>query len=110
MRGRTVRTEVGGMGQTSVDQHSQSWIGALRAGVIRLGRPIHRRLRQEKLDLFFSLTAGGERNTLFDVGGNTGMESEFFPLYQAFCEGTCVNLGPSPDRPTLPAMWWVLAR
>ncbi len=97
------------MGQPSVDQQSQSWIGALRAGVIRLGRPIHRRLRQEKLDLFFSLTANGERNTLLDVGGNTGMDSEFLPLYQAFREVTVVNLDPSPDRQTLPHVRRMLA-
>src|SRR5260370_450162 len=109
MRGRTVSTEVGGMGQPSVDQHSQSWTGALRAVVIRLGRPIHRRLRQEKLDLFFSLTANRERNTLLDVGGNTGMDSEFLPLYQAFREVTVVNLDPSPDRQTLPHVRRMLA-
>lgn len=97
------------MGQPSVDQHSQSWTGALRAGVIRLGRPIHRRLRQGKLDLFFSLTANGERNTLLDVGGNTGMDSEFLPLYQAFREVTVVNLDPSPDRQSLPHVRRMLA-
>jgi len=90
------------MGQASVEQHSQSWISALREGVIRLGRPIHRRLRQEKVELFFSLTADSKRSTLLDVGGGTGIDSEFVPLYQAFREVTVVNLDPSPDRHTLP--------
>jgi len=98
----TVSNEAGDMGQASVEQHSQSWISALREGVIRLGRPVHKRLRQEKLELFFSLTANAERNTLLDVGGGTGIASEFVPLYQAFREVTVVNLDPSPDRHTLP--------
>lgn len=90
------------MGQASVGQHSQSWVSALREGVIRLGRPVHKRLRQEKLELFFSLTANTQRNTLLDVGGGSGIDSEFVPLYQAFREVTVVNLDPSPDRHTLP--------
>src|SRR5260370_39511545 len=98
MRGRTVSTEVGGMGQPSVDQHSQSWTGALRAVVIRLGRPIHRRLRHEKLELLFSLTANRERNTLLDVGGNTERDSELLPLHRAVREVTVSTWGPSPLR------------
>ena len=90
------------MGQALVDQHVQSWTGALRAWVIRAGRPIHKRLRQEKRKLFFSLTANSERNTLLDVGGGTGIDSEFVPLYEAFREVTVVNLDPSGDRHPLP--------
>jgi ubiquinone/menaquinone biosynthesis C-methylase UbiE len=97
------------MGKASVEQHSQSWISALRRGVIRLGRPVHKRLRQEKLELFFSLTANAERDTLLDVGGGTGTDSEFVPLYQAFREVTVANLDPSPDRHKLPHVRWMVA-
>jgi SAM-dependent methyltransferase len=90
------------MEQASVEQDSQSWISTLREGMIRLGRPVHKHLRQEKLELFFSLTANAERSTLLDVGGGSGIDSEFVPLYQAFREVTVVNLDPSPDRHTLP--------
>jgi len=86
------------MGQALVDQHAQSWTGQLREWVIRAGRPIHKRLRQEKLNMFFSLTAGAKRNSLLDVGGDSGIDSEWLPLYQAFREVTVVNLDPSPDR------------
>src|ERR1700686_4149527 len=90
------------MRQALVNQHAQSWIGPLRALVVRAGRPIHKRLRQEKLDLFFSLTADAKRNSLLDVGGGSGIDSEWLLLYQAFREVTVVNLDPSPDRHPLP--------
>jgi ubiquinone/menaquinone biosynthesis C-methylase UbiE len=90
------------MAQAAVDQHSQSWVSALRGRVMRLGRPVHKRLRQVKLELFFSLSGNAERNTLLDVGGGTGIDSEFVSLYRAFRDVTVVNLDPSPDCYGLP--------
>jgi ubiquinone/menaquinone biosynthesis C-methylase UbiE len=90
------------MGQALVDQHGQSWIGALRERVVSAGRPLHKRLRKEKLNLLLSLMADGEKNTLLDVGGNSGIDSEWLPLYQAFREVSVVNLDPSPDPHSLP--------
>ena len=79
-----------------------SWIGLARSWVVRAGRPVHKRLRREKLDLFFKLIRESERNTLLDVGGGSGIDSEFLPLYEAFREVTIVNLDPSPDANPLP--------
>jgi ubiquinone/menaquinone biosynthesis C-methylase UbiE len=90
------------MEQASVHQQPQSWTGSLRTWVVRAGRPIHKRLRREKLELFFELMATAERNTLLDVGGGSGIDSEFVPLYRAFREVTVVNLDPSPDQSHLP--------
>jgi SAM-dependent methyltransferase len=86
----------------STHSNGRSWAGTLRAWVIRAGRPIHKRLRREKLELFLALTAYAERNKLLDVGGGTGIDSEFVPLYQTFREVTVVNLDPSPDQNQLP--------
>ena len=90
------------MEEESIHGESQSWAAPLRNWVVRAGRPVHKRLRREKLDLFFKLMASAERNTLLDVGGGTGIDSEFVPLYKAFREVTVVNLDPSPDPSPLP--------
>ena len=74
------------MGQALVDRHGQSWIGALRESVVSEGRPLHKRFRKEKLDLLLSLMADVEKNTLLDVGGDSGIDSEWLPFYRAFRE------------------------
>jgi len=95
--------------QASVQQHPQSWAGSIRTWVVRAGRPVHKRLRREKLKAFFELMATRERNTLLDVGGGSGIDSEFAPLYLAFREVTVVNLDPSPDPCPLPHVWQIVA-
>ena len=90
------------MGQMFVSERVQSRRSPLREWVTRAGRPIHKRLREGKLVLFLGLIAAGEKNTLLDVGGNSGIDSEWLPLYQAFREVTAVNLDPSPDPHPLP--------
>jgi SAM-dependent methyltransferase len=97
------------MEAASVHQQWQYWAESLRAWVVRAGRPIHKRLRKEKLDLFFKLSAGARRNTLLDVGGNSGIDSEWIPLYQAFREVTVANLDPSPDEHLLPHVRRIVA-
>jgi hypothetical protein len=97
------------MEAASVHQQRQSWAESLRAWVVRAGRPIHKRLRKEKLDLFFKLSANAEKNTLLDVGGNSGIDSEWMPLHQAFREVTVANLDPSPDQHPLPHVRRIVA-
>ena len=104
---RLIRTPVvslceGEMEAGSVHEQLQSWAGFLRAWVVRAGQPIHKRLRREKLALFFEISADTEKNTLLDVGGNSGIDSEWAPLYEAFREVAVANLDPSPDQNPLP--------
>jgi SAM-dependent methyltransferase len=90
------------MGQAFVSERVPSGRSPLREWVTRAGRPIHRRLRRGKLELFLGLIADGGKNTLLDVGGNSGIDSEWLPLYQQFREVSVVNLDPSPDPHPLP--------
>src|SRR3979411_1237179 len=69
-------------------------MSVLRTSVIRMGRPVHKILRGRKLDLFFRLIHHSSNSTLLDVGGGTGVDSEFVPLYRAFQNVTVVNLTP----------------
>lgn len=63
--------------------------------VLRSVRPIHDKFRKEKIDAFLSLTAGSvERTTLLDVGGGSGINGEFLPLYSLFAKVVVVNLTP----------------
>jgi hypothetical protein len=84
-------------------------MGLLRAGEIRAGRPIHKRLRKEKLNLFLKLWANAEKNTLLDAEGGSGIDSEWVPLYQAFREVSVANLDPSSDQHLLPHVRRVVA-
>jgi len=93
----------------SVHPQPQSWAGHLREQVVRAGRPVHKRLRKEKLKLFLELSAQAEKNTLLDVGGNTGIDSEWVPLYQAFREVTVANVEPSLDQHPLPHVRRIVA-
>jgi hypothetical protein len=97
------------MATASVHPHPQSWSGYLRERVVRAGRPIHKRLRKEKLKLFLELSAHAGKNTLLDVGGDTGIDSEWVPLYQAFREVTVVNVEPSADQHPLPHVRRIVA-
>jgi hypothetical protein len=90
------------MGQTFVGERAQSRRSSVREWVTRAGRPIHKRLRKGKLDLFLGLIADEGKNTLLDVGGNSGIDSEWLPLYQEFREVVAVNLNPAPDPYSLP--------
>jgi ubiquinone/menaquinone biosynthesis C-methylase UbiE len=59
-----------------------------------MGGPVHKILRGRKLDLFFRLIHHSSNSPLLDVGGGTGVDSEFVPLYHAFQNVTVVNLTP----------------
>lgn len=66
----------------------------IRNTATRFGRPIHRLLRGKKLAVFFQFMGTSTRSTLLDIGGGTGVDSEFIPLYRAFQNVTVVNLTP----------------
>ena len=61
-----------------------------------MGRPVHKVLRGQKLGVFFQLIGDSSKSTLLDVGGGTGIASEFVPLYRVFEKVTVVNLTPPP--------------
>lgn len=67
-----------------------------RSKILALAKPIHVRLRTQKLKLFESLT-GHEPGiySLLDVGGGLGLAREFVELYRYFKNVTVVNLCPS---------------
>jgi 2-polyprenyl-3-methyl-5-hydroxy-6-metoxy-1,4-benzoquinol methylase len=70
----------------------------IRNTATRLGRPVHKLLRGKKLAVFFRLLGTSSTNSLLDVGGGTGVDSEFVPLYRAFENVTVVNLAPPPTE------------
>jgi len=75
----------------------------------RVGRPVHKYLRQKKLVLFFEASKKTPRRTLLDVGGGIGIDSEFRPMYGAFDEVVTINLtapdlGPFKDRNIRPVI------
>jgi SAM-dependent methyltransferase len=75
-----------------------------------MGRPVHKALRGQKVDLFFRFSAASKKTTLLDVGGGTGIASEFLPLYRAFQDVTVVNLmAPPPDLRSLPNVKYEVA-
>jgi SAM-dependent methyltransferase len=53
-------------------------------------KALHHKMRREKVDVFLAMTA--KRGSLLDLGGATGVDMEFLPLYQAFAEVHTVNL------------------
>src|ERR1700730_4834032 len=75
----------------------------LRTAATRTGRSVHKMLRGQKLALFFEFIGGSPMSALLDVGGGTGIDSEFVPLYRAFQNVTVVNLTPpTSDLHSLP--------
>jgi hypothetical protein len=81
-----------------------------RSAALRLGKPVHKMLRGQKVDLFVKFIGGSSRSTLLDVGGGTGIDSEFMPLYRTFDEVTVVNLtAPPSDLNSLPNVKYEVA-
>ena len=68
----------------------------IRAATTRLGRPMHRMLRGQKVALFFQFMGDSAKSRLLDLGGGTGVDFEFGPLYKAFREVVVANLTPPP--------------
>src|SRR5438874_12525905 len=56
-------------------------------------KPVHRKLREQKVDLFLRLVGDASaRDTLLDVGGGAGIDGEFLGLYSGFSRVVAVNL------------------
>jgi len=68
-------------------------LSSFRNQILRWLRPIHRKLRREKVDLFLRLVGDASaRDTLLDVGGGAGIDGEFLDLYSGFSRVVAVNL------------------
>jgi ubiquinone/menaquinone biosynthesis C-methylase UbiE len=61
--------------------------------------PIHHRFRSGKAEQFLQLLNTQSPGRLLDIGGGTGMNGEFAPLYERFESVTVANLNP-PVRET----------
>lgn len=71
-------------------------MGLFRDKLLRWVKPIHRRMRDEKIDLFLRLVGTPSfRYRLLDVGGGTGIDGEFLRMYASFAEVVVVNLNIS---------------
>ena len=58
-------------------------------------RPIHEKYRNQKIAAFLEIVNGGSpTGRLLDVGGGSGINGEFLPLYARFKEVVVVNLQP----------------
>src|ERR1043166_8149597 len=63
--------------------------------VLGFAKPLHKRFRNQKIELFLSLIrANGGGGRLLDIGGGSGIDSEFLNLYKHFDEVVVVNLAP----------------
>ncbi len=68
--------------------------GPVRRWALTIAKPIHARLRSQKVRLF-SQHLLGTGLTLLDVGGSAGINSEFLQLYSRFSEAVIANLESS---------------
>jgi ubiquinone/menaquinone biosynthesis C-methylase UbiE len=65
--------------------------------VLGFAKPLHKRFRNQKIELFLSLIrADGGGSRLLDIGGGSGIDGEFLNLYKHFDEVAVVNLTPQP--------------
>jgi ubiquinone/menaquinone biosynthesis C-methylase UbiE len=67
---------------------------ALRRWALKIAKPIHVRLRSQKVKLFRQHLSGAGL-TLLDVGGGAGIDGEFLQLYSQFSKVATANLEPS---------------
>jgi hypothetical protein len=58
----------------------------------RIATPVHSRLRKRKVRTFFEALEPCHTDTLLDVGGWVGSDTEFFELYSFFPDMTSINL------------------
>ena len=75
-----------------------STLSAQIAGrVLGFAKPLHKRFRNQKNELFLSLIrANGGGGRLLDIGGGSGIDGEFLTLYKHFDEVAVANLTPQP--------------
>jgi hypothetical protein len=69
--------------------------GSMSGKLLGFAKPVHRRLRGQKIAMFLSLIRKyGRTGRLLDVGGGPGIDGEFLKLYARFDEVVVVNLIP----------------
>ena len=66
-------------------------MGSARDHFLSEIRPLHQKLRKQKVDIFLKLV-GGRASRLLDVGGAPGIAGEFLDLYRCFESVVVVNL------------------
>lgn len=74
----------------------------LQKVVRRIIRPIHVRLRSQKIELF-AHCCSGQPETLLDVGGGLGIAGEFGDLYARFSRVVVLNIS-LPDAGKVPSL------
>jgi ubiquinone/menaquinone biosynthesis C-methylase UbiE len=63
--------------------------------LLQFVKPIHRKYRNQKIELFLRFVReNGRGGRLLDVGGGPGVDGEFLELYREFDEVVVVNLDP----------------
>lgn len=69
--------------------------------LLKWAKPVHKRLRGRKVDLFLRLVGKAPiRDTLLDVGGEPGIGGEFLRLYRRFSQVFVVNLDTTRVKAT----------
>lgn len=72
-----------------------SILSHVQSGILDRIKPIHRRYRAQKVELFLGIAGHlGPQSRLLDVGGGPGVGGEFLHLYSCFSEVVIVNLHP----------------
>ena len=74
----------------------------IKALIRRSVQPIHHRFRSGKSEQFLSMLSTHHPGRLLDVGGGTGNNGEFIPLYGRFDSVTIVNLNPPEQDAACP--------
>ncbi len=68
-------------------------VSGLRDRFLHWARPLHRKLRRQKVELFLRIVRDSSmEDTLLDVGGGPGIDGEFLGLYSSFSRVVAVNL------------------
>ncbi len=81
----------------------------VRNAALRTVRPIHKRFRLEKVNLFLQLMGKEAVGTFLDVGGGLGISGEFVSVYKVFRHVVVVNLEPPRQNGTGHSMVHVMA-
>jgi len=86
-------------------------LGRFGDRILHLAKPVHRKMRNQKIDLFLNFAGiPPSRARLLDVGGGPGVDGEFLRLYSNFVEVVLVNLNTHAfEPPNGISTQWVIA-
>ena len=86
-------------------------VGRFRDRVRHWAKPVHRKMRDQKIDLFLDFAGAPPfKARLLDVGGGPGADGEFLRLYSNFSEVVLVNLDTHAlEAPNGTSLQWVVA-